>query len=192
MNEHLFPYPSFIGGWYIPEKICDDVIEFYKSNADKHGNGIVGTKDKVDKLLLDDTRYNFSEAEMMKHIPHYNNHLAQCLHNYQLKYEDFERVEAYGINEDINIQYYKPGGGYKVSHFENNGDKLSGKRYLTFMTYLNNVPNGGTKFKYQELITPANKGLTIIWPAYVTHVHKGEISMTNEKYIITGWFSFDE
>jgi len=192
MNEYLFPYNSFIGGWYIPEKICDSVIEFYKSNSHKHGKGIVGTNDKVDKSLLDDTRYTFTEDEMIKHIPHYNNHLALCLDNYKKKYEDFERVESYGINELINIQYYKPGGGYKVSHFENNGDKVSGKRYLTFMTYLNNVPNGGTKFKYQELITPAIKGLTIIWPAYVTHVHKGQISMTNEKYIITGWFSFNE
>jgi hypothetical protein len=192
MNEHLFPYDSFIGGWYMPEKVCDNVIQHYKVNSNRQFNGIVGGGDKIEKDKLDDTRITMSESEMIKYLPDYNYHLVLCLNNFKSRYIDFERVAPYGINENINIQYYKPGGGYKVSHFENNGSKLTGKRYLTFMTYLNNVPDGGTEFKYQQLITPAVKGLTIIWPAYPTHLHKGQISMTNEKYIITGWFTFDE
>jgi len=34
------------------------------------------------------------------------------------------------------------------------------------------------------------KGLTLIWPADWTHHHRGVVSPTQEKYIITGWFSF--
>ena len=58
------------------------------------------------------------------------------------------------------------------------------------MTYLNDVENGGTDFLYQKITTPAKKGLTIIWPATWTHTHKCHISNTQEKYIITGWFSY--
>ena len=58
------------------------------------------------------------------------------------------------------------------------------------MTYLNDVPDGGTKFPSQSFIAPAEKGLTLIWPAEWTHAHVGQISPTNEKYIITGWYSF--
>ena len=192
MNEHLFPYNSFIGGWYIPEKICDDVIDFYKSNSDKHVIGVPQNESKIKKELLDDTRMSFSVEEMNKNIPHYSNHLALCLNNYKKKYVDLDKVQAYGINERINIQYYKPNGGYKVPHFENDGSKISGKRHLAFMTYLNTVSNGGTIFQYQQLITPAIKGLTIIWPAYGTHLHMGQISPNKEKYIITGWFGFNE
>ena len=36
------------------------------------------------------------------------------------------------------------------------------------MTYLNDVPDGGTHFKYQELTAPAKKGLTLIWPTDFT------------------------
>ena len=61
---------------------------------------------------------------------------------------------------------------------------------LVFMTYLNDVLDGGTEFKYQKLITKAKKGLTLIWPSDFTHTHKGQISNTSEKYIITGWFSY--
>ena len=192
MIEHLFPYDSFISGWCISEKICDDVIQYYKSNSDRHSIGVPQNESKVRKELLDDTRMSLTEKEMKKHLPYYSNHLALCLNNYKKKYDDLDKVQAYGINEKINIQYYKPGGGYKVPHFENDGSKTSGKRHLVFMTYLNTVPNGGTIFKYQQLITPAIKGLTIIWPAYATHVHMGQISPNNEKYIITGWFSFNE
>ena len=59
------------------------------------------------------------------------------------------------------------------------------------MTYLNNVKDGGTMFKYQNLTIPAKKGLTLIWPSDWTHTHKGQISNTKEKYIITGWYSYE-
>ena len=60
------------------------------------------------------------------------------------------------------------------------------------MTYLNDVEDGGTEFKYQNLTTPAKKGLTLIWPVYWTHTHRGQISNTKTKYITTGWFDFYE
>ena len=62
------------------------------------------------------------------------------------------------------------------------------KRVLVFMTYLNDLPDGGTMFKNQDLTIPAKKGLTLIWPAEWTHTHKGQISNTKEKYIVTGWY----
>jgi hypothetical protein len=55
------------------------------------------------------------------------------------------------------------------------------------MTYLNNIVNGGTIFKYQKITTPSKKGLTLIWPPDFTHTHKGQI-VDKEKMIITGWF----
>ena len=57
------------------------------------------------------------------------------------------------------------------------------------MTYLNDVPKGGTEFFYQKITSPAKKGLTLIWPAEFTHLHKGQIAK-QEKYIITGWYNY--
>ena len=67
----------------------------------------------------------------------------------------------------------------------------SGNRILVFMTYLNDVKDGGTEFLYQKLTTPAKKGLTLIWPTDFTHTHRGVISQTKEKYIATGWYAYD-
>jgi prolyl 4-hydroxylase len=59
------------------------------------------------------------------------------------------------------------------------------------MTYLNGVDDeGGTDFYYQRLRMRAKKGATLIWPVDWTHMHRGVVSPTQEKYIVTGWFSF--
>ena len=55
------------------------------------------------------------------------------------------------------------------------------------MTYLNDVPDGGTEFYYQETTTKAKKGDTVIWPTEWTHTHKSQVSKKHEKYIATGW-----
>ena len=59
------------------------------------------------------------------------------------------------------------------------------------MTYLNTLDNAGTEFYHQKIITPCQKGLTIIWPAHWTHTHKGVTNYVSDKYIITGWYSFN-
>ena len=59
------------------------------------------------------------------------------------------------------------------------------------MTYLNDVEDKGeTEFVLQNLKVKAEKGKTLIWPADWTHTHRGIISPTQEKYIVTGWFNF--
>jgi hypothetical protein len=59
------------------------------------------------------------------------------------------------------------------------------------MTYLNTVTDqGGTEFLHQNLTVNAEQGKTLIWPADWTYTHRGVISPTQEKYIITGWFNY--
>ena len=92
------------------------------------------------------------------------------------------------MGESCQIQYYKPGEGFKKWHFERSS--RAENRCLVFMTYLNDVPDGGTHFKYQDLTAPAEKGLTLMWPTDFSHTHKGQITDKHEKYIITGWLGF--
>ena len=34
-KEYKLPLNTFIGGWYIPEKICDDLIYYFDKNKKK-------------------------------------------------------------------------------------------------------------------------------------------------------------
>ena len=100
----------------------------------------------------------------------------------------------------FNFQKYNPGEGFGGWHFESNygtGTQPYGNssRKLVWMIYLNDVDDGGTEFKYQKHKETAECGKLLIWPAEWMFTHKGEISNTKTKYILTGWFEdfkFDE
>jgi len=198
MNSHYFPLESLIGGWYIPESVCDDLINYFKNNTQDHESTLrynkydpsgkkiltkrtVQTKRTDIQIQHDDFRYPFPMV--------YREWLQKCLTQYIEKYPMVDNVKQFNIRSPYLIQYYKPGEGYFAEHFENDHRKKEGDRVLVFMTYLNSVENAGTHFKYQRFTTPAIKGLTLIWPAYFTHVHSGQISKEHEKYIITGWYT---
>ena len=192
MKEHKFDLKTFIGGWYINSKVCDNIIDYYKSNNHLIKPGIQGSKGSKYLNLNEKESYEICidiNKEVDKCIIDYGKELNQVIELYQKKYDYVKKVSKFNIVENINIQYYKPKGGYKVWHSER-VTKSSSQRLLVFMTYLNDVQNGGTEFYYQKLKTPAKKGLTLIWPAEWTHTHKGQISKIHEKYIITGWYNF--
>ena len=110
-----------------------------------------------------------------------------ALNAYQEKYSMLTQLSKYTLTSHWNIQYYKAGGGYKFWHCERPNHN---KRILVWMTYLNDVPDGGTEFLYQKITSPAKKGLTLFWPVDWTHTHRGQISKSHEKYITTGWLDF--
>ena len=100
-------------------------------------------------------------------------------------------VESFMISEPVQIQYYEPYDGYRAIHTERDGNDVTMKRHLVFMTYLNTVEDGGgTEFIYQRHKYKAVKGKTLIWPTDWTHTHRGLVSPTEDKHIITGWYSF--
>lgn len=97
---------------------------------------------------------------------------------------------------EINAQQYKSGnGGYPYWHSEvypqlPNNDALH--RILLFMFYLNDVEEGGeTDFYYQEVSVKPKAGRMVIAPAYFTHTHRGNIPISDDKYILTSWVLFN-
>ena len=194
MIEHKFPLDSFIGGWYIPEKICNDIINYFHSKKDYHIKG--KTYDKNGKSEIDE---NFKVSTEIGITPfldvypfdEYEKQLYECMKKYANKYEFINKMEPISFYESYNIQWYKPKEGFKQWHYERSSSSAK-ERVLVFMTYLNDVDDGGTDFFYQQITTPAKKGLTLIWPSEFTHTHKGQISMTKDKYLATGWIGFNK
>tara|TARA_Y100001958_G_C21082662_1_gene438450 strand:+ start:177 stop:791 length:615 start_codon:yes stop_codon:yes gene_type:complete len=191
---------TFIGGWYMSEEICDQILDLYNNNKSLHEPGVVGTDiinedGKVtSRPHIDAEAKKCTQLRVLKNAQQlslYNIHLQAILDSYKQKYEWVDRVNYYKIVEDMSIQHYKPGEGFYRWHMENTGHGFTINRHLVFMTYLNDVENAGTEFLYfPDLKIQARKGLTLIWPAGWTHTHRGVVSDVDEKYIITGWYSF--
>tara|TARA_E500000305_G_scaffold109893_1_gene116123 strand:- start:1327 stop:2166 length:840 start_codon:yes stop_codon:yes gene_type:complete len=114
-----------------------------------------------------------------------------CMPDSNLRLKTGYGTFPWKVGTTMNIQKYEPGEGFFSWHCERTIPmRETVDRALVFMTYLNDVPNGGTKFFHQNIVTPARKGLTLVWPVDWTHVHTGQISETSEKYIITGWVHY--
>ena len=180
---------DFIREYKCSHDICDDLVEFFKQNKNNHTDGATSTA-VVDKDVKDSTDLCISPNDDKEPIQNYTAYLWDCLYKYADEYKQLHNLRSFSIADSINIQFYKIGGGFKQWHCERGGyfDK-SIKRVLVFMTYLNDVEDGGTEFLYQNKTIKAEKGKTLIWPSDWTHTHRGQISHTKEKTIITGWFS---
>jgi len=188
---------KFIGGWYISHDICDKLIEWYHDNKKYQVDGVVYNQNfeggfAIDPSYKESTEIGISHENGDYPINQYRVWQQRVLDAYIREYPDSNNLlDAFNINEAFNLQHYAPTQGFKQLHAERTGVKMS-KRVLVFMTYLNDVPGGGTQFPSQSFTAPAEKGLTLIWPAEWTHANVGQISPNNDKYIITGWYSFNE
>ena len=191
LKQHNFPYDSFVGGWYIPEHICDGMLDYYYQKSNDITPGVVGNleddNDPVKPDVKDSLDLFVQPNDSSSECKAYISYLMSCFENYVNYYEYANKVCEYGLNVGYNIQRYKKGGGFKRWHFERS-HLTSMSRVLVFMTYLNDVEDGGTEFLHQKLKIPAIKGLTLFWPADWTHTHKGIITNDDEKMIATGWF----
>jgi len=190
LKEEKYNLDSFIGGWYIPENVCDDIVAYYDKSKFRQQEGLTFKNGSllVDTEIKESTDIYLKAEDSL--FDEYNKYLQMCLNNYTNRYPEINKLYAWfssGV-ENYSIQKYLPNQGYKWLHCERGSNKSS-HRCLVFMTYLNNVENGGTYFKYQDVKTKAKKGLTLIWPTDFTHVHQG-IICKKTKYIITGWYSF--
>ena len=177
-----------IGGWYIPPPVCDDLVTLFNENKDKHAAGVVGPPPRVDLAEKISTEVPIHPSYDHPTFIIYKNLIGNIINVYEKRYPEIEEFSKFGMVESCQIQHYKPGEGFKTWHFERSSKAEN--RCLVFMTYLNDVPDGGTHFKYQDLTTPAEKGLTLMWPTDFSHTHKGQITKHHEKYIITGWLGF--
>ncbi len=98
-----------------------------------------------------------------------------------------------------NLQKYAKGsGGYHHWHSEHfpsphDPSGASLHRVLLWMYYLNDVKDGGgTSFYYQDKTITPTQGTLVIAPAGFTHTHRGEIPVSNDKYILTSWIMFQD
>jgi hypothetical protein len=169
--------------------VCDSLIEYHK-NSGRKVHGLVGDyeirpdiKQSTDVALLDGILRN-----------NYLNLLQIVLEKYMQVFPYSNLYCPFEIVETINIQHYKPNEGFKAWHTERTfPNPPRGARHLVFMTYLNDVKDGGqTEWFHQKLKVKPKKGLTVIWPADWTYTHRGIPSPTEEKYIVTGWFNYVE
>lgn len=197
MREHaLNKFDNFIHGVYFDDvSICDKIIDYHTVGFQEEG--VVGgdMSQGTHNVIVDKTTKNSIDVKLdhsgALYIEYFK-HLSSCAYEYYHKYNYANAYDPWAIIDSTNIQKYEPGGGFYRWHSERTcATPPSSTRHLVFMTYLNDVTDDGeTEFYYQKLKVKPEKGLTLIWPADWTFTHRGIPSMTQTKYIVTGWYNF--
>jgi hypothetical protein len=213
-NEGKFIKEGFIGGSFIDEEICDALIEFHKETPEgriedsinpstgyfQRGMaktaGTVATEKGiiVDKNIKDSMDLDCGIWSKDSRVIAYRKALLRIIGEYRKEFPRCKACQPWGLHPlaSLQIQHYKPGGGYVDWHTEYNGPSgEDGARHLVFMTYLNTVEDGGeTGWYHQKIKIKPKKGLTVVWPVDWTYTHRGFIAPSEDKYITTGWFEY--
>jgi hypothetical protein len=190
----------------LSKNTCDSLLELFEKNTKLQVEGLVGGfKDSKNNWKKDTeialTPDFFSlESEWRDLLVDVMQSLSKEIEFYKKEYtfytDNHEVAGLDGLSDwrvypTFNFQRYLPGEGYYAWHCEAPNPKPRYvTRMLTWMIYLNDVPNAGTEFKFQNLKTDAEAGTIVIWPPYWTHMHRGIVSTDHNKYILTGWCNF--
>ena len=193
-------FNDFIGVWddFVPASFCDELIEYFEDTYAMNSSTILGDSDTTHKdFMKGEDQYkgslnrkdlsmllNYHEQELAYKVHQF---LTSCAIHYISEYDQLRNIPM--ISSDIKFQKTSPGGGYHLWHYEN-ASASHAARELTWMIYLNDIPmgEGETEFLYQRKRFQPKKGTVVIWPAGMTHVHKGNTVLTTDKYILTGWY----
>ena len=117
--------------------------------------------------------------------------LQQCVEQYAQAYFVVKQIRA--SSKEVKLQKTPPRGGYHFWHCEH-FSQSTGPRVLAWMIYLNDIPlgEGETEFIWQKLRVQPEAGKCLIWPTQFTHTHRGNPVYSTDKYIATGWYTFDD
>ncbi len=100
--------------------------------------------------------------------------------------------QALFVNPIFNLQRYAPSEGFKKWHCDwtiSNEATEPVHRILAWILYCNDVESGGTEFYWQDHHEEAERGKIIIFPAGLSHIHRGRVNHNVSKTIATGWIN---
>jgi len=154
---------------------------------------------------LNDIRRNQDERIVFdwahtQNMYHYDYNLCGYFYENLNKIYFDEYIEKYSILKQaqdhsakgMSVQKTLPHEGYHPWHneIENIGSSV---RVVNYMLYLNDIDEGGeTEFLYQGKKIKPELGKLLIFPTNFMYPHRGNPIYTGEKYIITGWYTFDK
>ena len=100
--------------------------------------------------------------------------------------------QALFVNPIFNLQRYAPGEGFHRWHCDwTISDEATEPvhRVLAWILYCNTLPEGGTEFHWQGHHEEAERGKLLLFPAGLSHIHRGRVSHSHTKTIATGWIN---
>lgn len=196
-NQHIGIFKNAYSKEY-----CDKIISQFEL-LDKHGftqkrqEYQDSPTTKKDDQAVDNTALDLNNTSDVIDFKAFHNLITEqffetfweCYDLYQDEYGFLRNFAPHYVYTN-KIQRTTEGQGFHVWHTENMTPETS-RRIGTFILYLNNIEEGGeTELLYQKLRIEPEVGKLIVFPAGITHIHRGNPPLKGTKYIATGWLEY--
>jgi hypothetical protein len=194
--QNIQSYPSIAVKWaFMPSEYW--TYGHVAASIDPRTGGCRGgwTPDSLDfNIPKNEPKWNKIEIFLYKEL---NKNLLKYIKqinskNYTSKYNnDYDSSifnnDALIINYFM-VQKYEKNKGKYVYHNDFHINNNKNYRVITFLWYLNTIDEGGeTEFWDSYKIKPTT-GKLILFPSTWSYPHRGIMPISDDKYIITGWF----
>lgn len=169
-----------------PKELCEELINIFDTNTEWQTNGRVGSGYNPDVKKTKDMHSWHAPV-----LEQYNKIIWKCLNDKLLKYYESFKCDNINIfpadthDTGYQIQKYKQNDGEYKWHTDQWVGK-EGVRVLTFLFYLNDVDEGGETQILDYKIKP-EAGKLLLFPPFFKYIHRGNIPISSDKYIVTGW-----
>ena len=185
------------------EAVADGAISFFDRRLDLHHSGVAFGDDSfaverepakvstdISLVAIDRTDSEaFALSEVI--VRGVTAALQKYLQDRPL-FKECSPEQALFVIPIFNIQRYAPGEGFRRWHCDwTISDEATEpmNRVLAWILYCNDLDSGGTEFLWQEHHEPAERGKLIIFPAGLSHIHRGRVNERATKTIATGWIN---
>lgn len=167
----------------LDSKLCNDIIQVFESNPDKHERIDNDFKPAFTQLDLTDNSSAYTDI---------HNKLIKLTFEYRDKYykhvcdKVFPDKHAF---EHFRIKKYNPGGNDRFDTHVDVQDYSSARRFLSFMWYLNEIKDSGETVFSDLTITP-KQGKLVVFPPLWMFPHRGNPPQKEPKYIISTYLHY--
>lgn len=152
---------------------CELIINYFKN------------KTKLDKE--NSINYSYFEEEDYKKFIFLKERLIFLFNEYSKKYPQINYIKGKWSLNEFRFKHFKPNNYFKEWHSEHSINSTT--RILCLQFYLSEH-NCGTEF-YDGYTVISKIGRAIIFPAYFTHTHRGQLCLEfKDRYILGGYTNF--
>ena len=188
-------HKDFIGIYNgaLSKERCQEIIDKMEFHMASHPSEIKNGADQFPKGDVGRKDYQIFANKVFGGVSQeINDILDLCIKSYAEEFFVLKNLSQIRSDE-IKLQMTPPKGGYHVWHCEQDS-RAYADRVLAWTLYLNDIPDGEgeTEFLWQGVRIKPKVGTICIFPAAFTHAHRGNPVYSCDKYIATGWFTFNK